>query len=423
MSGQGRHTLIIGGGVVGIACAHYLSEAGFRVTVIDQGRIGGGCSHGNCGFIVPSHILPMAEPGAIRAALKALLQPGGPFRIKPRLDLPLWRWLWRFARRCNQADMLQSGRAIQPLLTSSMKLYDELMERAKLDCEWQKQGLLFVYLNQRALDAYEPVNELLTSEFNEPARRIGSEEVTEFEPALKDGLAGAWYFEHDAHLRPDRLLASWRGWLEDRDVRFIEHCELQEFVEASGSVCAARTSADEIEADSFVVATGAWTPQLAKILRCRIPIEPGKGYSITLPRPEVCPRVPMLFPEHRVGVTPLQDSMRLGSIMEFAGYDERIAAKRLKLLTQGAKHYLRESPPPQISEEWFGWRPMTYDSTPVIGPCPKFSNVYLATGHNMLGLSMAPATGRLVCEMLCGQKPHVDPAPYRADRFFNRHNP
>ena len=100
MSGEGRHTMIIGGGIVGIACAHYLSEAGFRVTVIDKGRIGRGCSHGNCGFIVPSHILPMAEPGAIRSALKALLQPAGAFRIRPRLDPTLWRWLWRFSRRC-----------------------------------------------------------------------------------------------------------------------------------------------------------------------------------------------------------------------------------------------------------------------------------------------------------------------------------
>ena len=422
MSGDGRHTLIIGGGVVGVACAHYLNEAGLRVTVMDRGRIGGGCSHGNCGFVVPSHVLPMAEPGAVRSALKALLKPGGPFRIKPRLDLPLWRWLWRFARRCNRVDMLESGHAIQPLLTSSMKLYDELMQREQLDCEWQQQGLLFVYLNRREFDAYEPVNQLMATEFNEPARRIGGRELVEFEPALKDGLAGAWYFEHDAHLRPDRLLASWRRILEGRGVEFVENCELRGFADTDGSVQSAKTSAEEIEADSFVVATGAWTPQLAATLRCDVPIQPGKGYSITFARPELCPNVPMLFPEHRVGVTPLQDSMRLGSIMEFAGYDERINPKRLELLTRGAAHYLRASLPEARSEQWFGWRPMTHDSTPLIGPCPGFSNVYLATGHNMLGLSMAPATGRLIRELLSGKEAHLDPVPYRVDRFLNRHN-
>ncbi|MCH7726953.1 MAG: FAD-dependent oxidoreductase [Planctomycetes bacterium] len=418
MIGAGRHSLIIGGGVVGIGCAHFLNKAGFRVTVIDKGKIGRGCSHGNCGFVCPSHVLPLAEPGAIRSTLKAMLKPGGAFRIRPRFDLSLWRWLFKFARRCNQTDMLQSAHAIQPLLASSMQLYEDLVECDGLDCEWQKRGLLFVYQSQKAFDAYEPVNDLLTSEFNEPARRINGKELSEFEPALKDGLPGAWYFEHDAHLRPDRLLASWRSLLEKRGVRFVEDCQLLDLEAANDAVVSARTSGESIEADSFVIATGAWTPQLARILRCRIPIEPGKGYSITLPRPASCPRIPMLLPEHRVGVTPLETGMRLGSIMEFAGYDDRIRPKRLRLLTRGASHYLREPLPEQVQEKWFGWRPMTYDSTPVIGLCPAFSNVWLATGHNMLGLSMAPATGRLVCELITGVAPHVAPSPYSPNRFF-----
>ena len=414
-----RHVLVIGGGVIGLACAHYLAASGFRVTVIDQGLIGGGCSHGNCGLVCPSHVLPLAEPGALAEALKGLLNPRGAFRIRPRLDFALWRWLWRFASRCNRRDMLESGHAIQPLLTSSLKLYAELVENEALECEWQRRGLLFVYRSQRRLDAYRPVNELLASEFNEPARLLNGEELRAFEPSLRGGLPGAWYFEYDAHLRPDRLLTSWRSLLTHRGVRFVENCGLQSLKKVGDSAVAARTTCGSIEADSIVMAVGAWAPRLSKILGFRAPIEPGKGYSVTMQRPESCPRVPMVFPEHRVVVTPLDTEMRIGSIMEFSGFDDGIRQQRLQLLTRAAAHYLHGPLPDRLDEEWYGWRPMTYDSTPIIGRCPSFSNVYLATGHNMLGLSMAPATGRLIAELITDTNPHLPPESYSPERFMN----
>jgi D-amino-acid dehydrogenase len=149
-----RNVLIIGGGVIGTACAHYLLKSGWRVTIIDRGGFGLGCSHGNCGFVCPSHVLPLAAPGAIRQTIRALFQPNSSFSIKPRLDLNLWSWLFRFARRCNHGDMLEAGRAIQALLNSSRGLYDELFETEKLDAEWETRGLLFVFLTSEGLDHY-----------------------------------------------------------------------------------------------------------------------------------------------------------------------------------------------------------------------------------------------------------------------------
>ncbi len=387
------------------------------MTVIDKGSIGGGCSHSNCGLVCPSHVLPLAEPGAVLSTLKSIIKPNSPLRVRPRLDREFLRWVWRFSRRCNQADMLQSGRAIHRLLTSSTQLYEQLVQHDGLECQWQKQGLLFVYQHRLAMDQYASVNDLVTAEFNEPARRMSGEEVAEFEPSLKTGLAGGWFFEHDAHVKPERLLASWQTLLEGRGVRFIENNALVGLVEADGEVVAAQLEHSVVEADELVVATGAWTPQLAKILRVRIPIEPGKGYSVTVARPPKCPSVPMVFPEHRVVVTPLECELRIGSVMELAGYDDSIRPERLRLLTDGASHYLRAAVPDQFSEPWYGWRPMTYDSTPVIGECPGFANVYLATGHNMLGLSMAPATGRLIAEMITGQPTHIPTDAYSASRF------
>lgn len=410
--------VVIGGGVIGVSSAYYLSEAGHEVTVVDKGTIGGACSHGNCGLVCPSHVLPLAEPGALRDAFRALLNPRGAFRIRPRFDANLWRWLWNFARRCSQERMLESGRAIQPLLRSSLELYQSLVNDQDLECEWQKQGLLFVYRNSRALDRYEPSAELLASEFEEKPQKLVGDALLEHEPALSREVAGAWYFEHDAHLRPDRLLASWRRLLERRGVSFIEHAALESLDSRSSRVHAALAGGRRLDADHFVVATGAWTPHLAEILGFCIPIEPGKGYSVTAPAPDDGPRTPMIFPETHVVVTPMDTGLRIGSMMEFSGYDDSLCADRLQMLVDGAAPFLRDPLPTPQLERWFGWRPMTWDSTPVIGPCPGLGNVQLAVGHNMLGISMAPATGRLISELVSGVPPHLDPTPYRAERLI-----
>jgi D-amino-acid dehydrogenase len=415
--------VVIGGGVIGVACAYFLRERGWQVTIVDRGRIGGGCSHGNCGFVSPSHVLPLAEPGAVRRALASMLKKNSPFHIKPRLDWRLWSWLFRFARRCNTSDMLAGGRACHALLESSRVLYQELITREALACEWQRQGLLFVYDTRAGFDAYSHTDDILAEHFNLPARRIEGEALNEFEPALRPGLAGAFFYEEDSHLRPNRLMAEWRRVLAERGVEIVENCELQGFDDLVSNGANSRRAAraitlqGEFTADVFIIATGAWTPLLARQIGCRLPIQPGKGYSMTMPRPAVCPRIPMLLMEHRVGVTPMHSGYRLCSTMEFAGYDTSLRRARLDLLRRGAAACLREPYCEPVEEEWYGWRPMTYDSVPVIDRSPKYDNLYLAAGHNMLGLSMAPATGKLVAELIAGDTPHVDPAPYGLARY------
>jgi D-amino-acid dehydrogenase len=409
--------VVVGGGVVGASCAYYLSRAGGRVTVLDRGAFGHGCSHGNCGFVCPSHVLPLAAPGAAGAALRALLRPSSPFAIKLRFDPALWAWLYRFARRCNVRAMMEAGRAIQALLNSSRRLYDELMTAEPLDCEWETRGLLFVFQTPAAMAHYAETDRLLRESFGLSSTRIDGDALVEREPALKPGLAGGWLYETDAHLRPDKLMASWRRVLEARGVTVRERCEVTGFVREAGRARAVVTRDGEVPADAVVVAAGAWTPLLNRELGCRIPIQPGKGYSITMPRPARCPSIPLIFEEHRVAVTPMRSGYRLGSTMEFAGYDATLNRRRLDLLREGARPYLVEPECEPVLEEWFGWRPMTPDSVPVIDRSPALANVLIAAGHNMLGLSMAPATGRLVAELLGNDKPHLDPAPYRVLRF------
>jgi D-amino-acid dehydrogenase len=416
MSATG-HVIVVGGGVIGAACAYYLSKAGGRVTILDKGEFGKGCSHANCGFVCPSHVLPLATPGAVGRTIKALLAKDSPFYIKPRLAPSLWSWLLHFARRCNVRDMMESARAIQALLNSSRVLFDELIREEALDCEWETRGLLFVFRTPEAMEDYAETDKLLRESFGVGAKRYDGEAVTNLEPALKPGLAGGWLHETDAHLRPDRLMAEWRRVLQGRGVTIREHCEVHAIERDPGRARAVVTTQGLASADTFVFATGAWTPLLSKHLGCKIPIQPGKGYSITMPRPARCPIYPLIFEEHRVAATPMRTGYRLGSTMEFAGYDTSLQRERLSLLKDGASPYLHEPFREPVVERWYGWRPMTYDSKPIIDRSPKFDNVWIAAGHNMLGLSMATATGKLVAELLSGERPHLDVQPYSVARF------
>jgi D-amino-acid dehydrogenase len=414
-----RHSeaIVIGGGVVGAACAYYLARAGVRVRIVEANAFGSGCSHGNCGLVCPSHVLPLASPGAIAKVARAMIRGNAPLAIRPGLNFPLWSWLWKFARRCRADLMLQAAHAQHALLQSSKRLFDELRTFDGFDCEWQDEGLLFVYNSRREFEAYAKTEELIREHFGVSATRIEGEDLSRFEPALKDNLGGAWHYGGDSHLRPDKLMTSWRRLLAASDVEIIEHASVKSIDADHRTVCSLNTSRGEMTADAYVLASGALAPQLARQLRCRLPIQPGKGYSITMPRPEGAPKIPMILEEYHVGVTPMQTGFRLGSTMEFAGYDTSIHPRRIALLKKGAEECLRTPYVEPVLETWYGWRPMTYDGLPFIGVLPGADNAFVAAGHGMLGVSTSPATGKLIAELVAGETPHVDPRPYSVKRL------
>lgn len=411
-----KHVVIVGGGVIGGFTAWYLAESGHRVTVIDKGGFGGGCSHGNCGYVSPSHVMPLARPGQVRNGLRGLFTRGAALRIAPSKLLQLAPWLLKFASRCNPRAMLDAGRACHPLLASSAALYRELIERQGLDVEWRAEGLLFVFRDQHGFDEYAALDAWLRTNFGVPAEPLAGQALTDFEPALKPGLAGAWLYRCDAQLHPGKLMSELRRLLLSAGVTIREHSPFTSFETRQGRATAAVTGTGVVVADEFVVATGAWTPLLAKELGTRLPIQPGKGYSITMRRPKLCPRYPMILEECHVGITPLDSAYRIGSTMEFTGYDDTLDRRRLNFLRTGAAEFLREPTADPVEEEWCGWRPMTADGIPYVDRAPRLGNVWIASGHSMLGVSMGTGTGRLVAELISGQSPHLDPAAYRIRR-------
>jgi D-amino-acid dehydrogenase len=412
-----RKVVVIGGGVIGAMCAWYLNQANFDVTILDRGRLGGGCSHGNCGYVSPSHILPLAKPGAVVDALQSLFRRNSPLKVRFRWSPALWHWFLQFARRCNQRDMIDSGEGLHVLLQSSRNLFQELVRQNRLECEWQEQGLLFVFRDRQRWEHYSAVNELLNRQFGVSAEKIDGDKLVQMEPALKPGLAGAWYYRGDCHLRPDLLMRSMGELLASRGVRIQEQCRVDRFL-VERNVCRSVVAGERrFDADCFVLATGAWTPQFNRQLDCKIPIQPGKGYSLTMPHPRQVPRIPLIFEQHRVAVTPLRDKYRIGSTMEFAGYDASLNRSRLSLLKSAAEIYLHAPYCEPIEEEWFGWRPMTWDGKPIIDRSPGIENMWIAAGHNMLGVSLATGTGKLIAEMITGRPPHVPHSHFAVSRF------
>ena len=409
-----RHTVVVGGGIVGAFCAWYLLKTGRSVTIVEADRFSSGCSHGNCGFICPSHVFPLPAPGQIRRIFRGMLQRHTPLRIPLRWSPSLWLWLLRFAWHCNRRHMRRAGAARHQLLQSSMTEYRNLAECGELIPEWHDCGLLFVCRDDSTMTELLQTSDVLRRDYQLTSRHLTANELCELEPGLRPGLAGAIWFDGDAHVRPDRVMSSLKSALRSQGAVIEEGFRVSSIASAGNTATAVCSEDDrEIAADEFVVATGALTPFLNHALGCRIPIQPGKGYSITMAKTDRCPRYPMILEECHVALTPFDTGFRIGSTMEFSGYNSKLNRGRLQYLRDGAAEYLCEPIDEHTEEEWFGWRPMTSDGLPYIDRTSRYSNVWLAAGHNMIGLSTAPATGRLVSELIAGMKPHVDPEPFR----------
>jgi D-amino-acid dehydrogenase len=408
--------LILGGGVIGLACAIYLLDAGRSVTVLDQGTAGCAASHGNCGTLTPSHAAPLATPDALRSAIGWLFKPDAPLRIKPRIDPALLRWLLGFARHCNWRDAMQAAAAKAPLLVRSRELIEELVVREHLACEFNAIGTLNVY---RDAANFEHARSLLQRFANLGIRVdvLDAEATLAVEPALKPGVAGAFFHPGDAQLRPDRYVAELARAVRAKGGLIEEHTRVDGVVREGAHIANVATSNGDFSGREVVLALGAWSPQLARQVGLRIPIQPGKGYSITYTRPTRCPRIPLTLKEPSVCVTAWESGYRLGSTMEFAGYDNSLNRTRLDALRRGAAQFLHESEGPAVVEEWYGWRPMTPDDLPVLGRAPGVDNLILATGHGMLGVTLSAVTGLLVSEVVAGRSVSFDLAPFAATRF------
>jgi D-amino-acid dehydrogenase len=409
--------LILGGGAIGLAPALSLLEAGRGVRILEAATVGGATSHGNCGTITPSHAPPLAAPGVPLRALRWMFTPDAPLYLKPRIDPALWQWLARFTARCNSGDWMASARARAALLNDSRTRLVDWVGRYGLDCEFGETGLDYVFRDRRNFEHYAaecaPLNAMgIATEVIDGADYLCQE------PSLKDGIVGAVRFPDDAHLRPDRYVAELARAVRERGGVIEEGCRVESIEPGDDGVRVRIADGSERRGRDAVVAMAAWAPELIRPLGLRLPIQPGKGYSITYSKLALAPRRPIVLKDRSVCVTAWDSGFRLGSTMEFSGHDTTLNEVRLAALERAAREYLHQPPDASmIQEKWYGWRPMTWDDLPALGRSPKHRHVWLAAGHGMLGISMSSASGQLMADLMTGRAPAIDPAPYRVERF------
>jgi D-amino-acid dehydrogenase len=418
MNASRSDVVILGGGVIGLASALHLLKGGARVRVLEQGTPGCGASHGNCGTLTPSHAAPLTMPGTLGVALRSVLRADAPLYLNPRLDGPRLRWLMGFARRCTWRDFEHAAKARGAILQRSCRLIAELVSTEKLDCEFVEEGLLYVYRSTAQMADDEHHHAQLLDRLGIPVQRLRGHEVEAMEPALKPGVLGGLFHPGDARLRPDRYATELARLVREHGGMIETGAKIERIATNDRSITSVATTLGDFTADRVVLALGAWSPLLGKQLGLRLPMQPGKGYSLTYSRPTLAPRHAMVLREPKVCVTTWESGFRLGSTMEFSGYAQGLNRTRMDALRRGAAEGLHEPEGPQLQEEWWGWRPMSVDEVPIIGPSTRWSNLHLATGHGMLGVSMSLATGELVAAQMLGATPAIDPAPYAPSRFY-----
>jgi D-amino-acid dehydrogenase len=417
VSDESTDVLVIGAGIIGLASAYYLQRAGLKVTLIDQGEPGQACSFGNCGHICPSHVFPLAVPGIPGKALRSLFDSNATFRIAPQMRPALFRWLYHFWRRCESATALQAARHLKQLLDASAAEYRRLVSDPAMDAGWRDAGNLYLFRSERALREYESTELAQLRDLGVTADLVSPDRIRSLTPGVLPQVCGGVLFSGDAFLQPDRFYQSWLSVVRAGGADVRSHVTVSEVRVSSGRIDRVVTTKGAYVADHYVFALGSWSAQLRRLLRLDIPVEPGKGYSIVVDRPAACPSLAMLFPEHNVVATPFASGLRLGSILEFAGFDSSIPEHRVRQLLASAEQFIEMPRERAVRQKWTGWRPMTWDSLPIIGRPRSVRNALVAAGHNMLGMTLAPATGRLVADLAMERTPFVDAAPFSPDRF------
>ncbi|WP_395753244.1 NAD(P)/FAD-dependent oxidoreductase [Prosthecobacter sp.] len=409
------HITILGAGVIGLSTALYCARRGMQVTVIERNASQReGCSFGNAGMVVPSHFIPLAAPGMVSLGLKWMWNPESPFYIKPRLDADLLSWGLHFWKAATKARV----DAAAPVLRDLSLFSRQCFENIGLDFGLVKKGLLMLCKQQHTLDE-EARMAAQANALGIPAEVLDAKATAALDPAVTIDVCGSVYFPKDCHLPPSRFIAALEAELVRLGVKILWDTEVRGFEVENGILKAVKTSRGQVEGQEVVLCGGVWSSELARFLGLKLPMQAGKGYSLTLQNPAQLPALCSICTEARLAVTPMDGALRVGGTMEMAGIDESITQRRVRGITRAFPQYFPAFKESDFAEvkPWSGLRPVSPDGMPYIGRTQKWKNLTLATGHAMMGLSLAPATGQIVSDLIAGEKPPVSLDLMSPDRF------
>lgn len=421
-----RHVVVIGAGVIGLMSAYHLRQRGYQVTVVERSESDRfTTSYGNAGMIVPSHFVPLAAPGVVAQGIRWMANPKSPFYVKPRLDPELLSWGWRFWRAGTAAHVRKSAPLLLALNLASRDGYVELNDELGGGFEFERRGLMMLCNTQRGLEEEAEVA-VKARELGVTANVLDAAEVRALEPDIDMNVVGGVHFTEDAHLDPAAFMNVLQRRLESDGV------ELRFGVEAEGLGGAGMGSrltgvrlrslesgaVDTLKADHVVLAAGSWSGKVAAQMGIKLPMQPGKGYSVTIEQPTQRLSIPSLLSEARVAVTRMGESLRVGGTMELTGFDDAANELRMQGIFDAAQRYF-----PRLTREeleapprWHGYRPCSPDGLPYLGNSARYANLTVATGHSMMGVSLAPITGELVGELVAGEEPSIAIDALRPER-------
>ena len=414
-----KRVLIVGGGIIGLSVAHYCALKGHQVTVIERGAAErNGCSFANAGMIVPSHFIPLASPGVVQLGLRWMWNPESPFHVQPRFSSELLDWGWKLYRAATPARVAAAAPVLRDLHLASRTCFQEWTARWGNEFELVEQGLLMLCNTDRGLEHETQIADH-ARQLGMPADVLTPAAVAELEPNIRMAIAGAVYFRLDAHLTPGRLMAVLRRELQRAGTKLLHETEVRGWLVDKARVSAVETSVGRIEADEFVLCAGIWSKQLVRDLAIALPLQAGKGYSLTLDPAPMKPRLCALLSEARVAMTPMGTSVRFGGTMELTGIDETINPIRVRGIVKSVARYYPDVTPSHFEHASIrsGLRPCSPDGLPYIGRFERFENLSTASGHAMMGVSLAPITGKLMAELLSDEQPSCSIETLRPDRY------
>ena len=414
-----KHVVVIGGGIIGLSSAFYLQRSGHSVSVIDKGDFSDNCSYGNAGYICPSHFIPLATPGIVWKGLKWMLNSRSPFYVRPSLNRDLVDWGIKFIKSATHKKVEAAAIPLTEIAKLSQHEYKSWTSLPGFDFSYEQKGLFEIFQTHSvAAHAEETVTK--AKELGLDVALLRYDELQRMEPQTKINALGAIFFKNDAHLYPNKLMKDLLTHLRTNGVQLISNAEVNAFEKGGKRITKVITSKNAYDAEVVVIAAGAWSRGVAAMVNAKIPMMPGRGYSLTLENSGYQLNHPSILVEGRVAVTPMdKNKIRFGGTMEVVPVSAAPRYHRVEGILNSVKRFFPEFdvPMPSTDKLWFGYRPCSADGLPYIGRIKSYDNVIVASGHSMLGLSLGAGTGKLVSEMINETPASINISPFAVERF------
>ena len=389
-----KDVIVVGAGCIGLMSAYCLQKSGRSVTVIDKNDITNGTSFGNAGLLSAFKKAPLSAPGAIPDTIKLMLKGESPASVHPTFDLHLFKWLLKFAASSNQARLKRTLALFERYGQISLDMYEAMVKEDGMDFHFCKDGLLMIYTEQKTFDAKAAHCE------NPDAYEILSKERTkEYMPILNEKVIGSILLKENGHVDPGEFMLELKKYLEQKGVEFLLNEEVNKLEFQGSKVSKIHTSKGSYEAETFVLSTGA-DDTLAKQAKNKFMMTPAKGYSITFKMDDALkPKTSSLFADLFIAMTPRRNTVRMTSKLELGTTNPDIVRKQINSIHKNLSLYTNDFLKEDIVE-WTGFRPLTPNDIPIIGYDENYNNLVHATGLGWLGITFAPAIGKIINDVI-----------------------